>query len=131
MIGGERQMNEQNMPLKTLFISACMSMGFMISPMSLVILGNSVGLMGHLLLWTLPLIAIINLWTAHLYSRLFHSGGSHWVLTTLQLASLVPFCIGASTLILAMAGYVLNEIFFYWFPNLLFSNNFSRIHHCR
>jgi hypothetical protein len=127
-------MNEQNMTQKSLLISACMSMGFMISPLSLVVLGNSAGLIGQWLLWILPFIAMINLWTASIYMRfrqgLCPSGSlkptdstpkSKWILTILQLSSLIPFCIGASTLILAMAGYVFNEIFLFWFPNLLFS----------
>jgi hypothetical protein len=127
-------MNEQNMSPKSLLITACMSMGFMISPLSLVVLGNSAGLTGQLLLWILPFIAMINLWTASIYIRfrqvLCPSGSlkpndstlkSKWILTILQLSSLIPFCIGASTLILAMAGYVFNEIFLFWFPNLLFS----------
>jgi hypothetical protein len=125
-------MIEQNMHRKSFLITICMAMGFMISPLSLVILGNGVGLMGRWLLWLLPLIVLVNFWTAHLYARFFHPAGSadpkinveadsKWVLTTLQLSSLVPFCMVTSTLILAMAGYALNEIFLYWFPNLLFS----------
>jgi amino acid transporter len=124
-------MNEQNISRKNLLATACMSMGFMISPLSLVVIGNSAGSMGHWMLWTLPFVAMINLWTASVYTRFLYSSGSpkpkdstvnsDWILTTLQLASLVPFCIGASTLILAMAGYAFNEIFLFWFPNLLFS----------
>jgi amino acid transporter len=127
-------MNEQNMSKKSLLITACMSMGFMISPLSLGVLGNSAGLMGQWLLWILPFIAMINLWTASIYTRFtpgFHPSGflkskdsavnSKGILTILQLASLIPFCIGACTLILAMAGYAFNEIFLFWFPNLLFS----------
>jgi hypothetical protein len=127
-------MNEQKMTQKSLLITACMSMGFMISPLSLVVLGNSAGLMGQWLLWILPFIAMINLWTASIYTRfrqvLCPSGSlkpkestlkSKWILSILQLGSLIPFCIGASTLILAMAGYAFNEIFLFWFPNLLFS----------
>ncbi len=125
-------MNKQNVSLKSFLIRTCMAMGFMISPLSLVVLGNSAGMMGHWYLWTIPIVAIINLWTAYCYARLPDESGSEapkihvkidskWVLTALQLASLVPFCIGVSTLILAMAGYALNEIFLYWFPNLLFS----------
>jgi hypothetical protein len=97
--------------------------------------------MGRWFLWALPIVAMINLWTAYLYARFFDPNGSadpkidveadsKWVLTTLQLSSLVPFCIGASTLILAMAGYALNEIFLYWFPNLLFSICFLYPHSC-
>jgi amino acid transporter len=125
-------MNEQNVSPKSFLITTCMAMGFMISPLSLVVLGNSAGMMGHWYLWTIPIVAIVNLWTAYCYARFPDESGSEaqkihakidskWVLTALQLASLVPFCIGVSTLILAMAGYALNEIFLYWFPNLLFS----------
>jgi amino acid transporter len=127
-------MDEQNISQKSLLVTACMSIGFMISPLSLVVLGNSAGLMGQWLLWTLPFVAMINLGTASVYTRctrfLYSSGSpepkdstvnSNWILTILQLASLIPFCIGASTLILAMAGYAFNEIFLFWFPNLLFS----------
>jgi amino acid transporter len=125
-------MNEQNLSLKSFMLTTCMAMGFMISPLSLVILGNGAGLMGTLLLWTLPFIAMISFWTAYSYRRLIHPKGfshpeipvkddSKRIPTTLQLSSLVPFCIGTSTLILAMAGYALNEIFLFWFPNLLFS----------
>jgi hypothetical protein len=125
-------MNEQNVSPKSFLMTTWFAMGFMISPLSLVILGNSAGMMERWFLWAISVVAMINLWTAYLYARLFDATGSadpnidvqadsKWVLTTLQLASLVPFCIGASTLILAMAGYALNEIFLYWFPNLLFS----------
>ena len=114
------------------FLTTCMAMGFMLSPLSLVILGNGAGLSGHWLLWTLPIFAVFNLWTAYLYSRwltptdsfeskIYKEANSKRVLSILKLSCLVPFCIGASTLILAMAGYALNEIFFYWFPNLIFS----------
>jgi hypothetical protein len=125
-------MNEQNSTKKTMLLTACMSMGFMISPMSLEILGNSVGSVGYLLFWSLLLCAIINLWTAQLYTRFHHpavsaesnknsKNDSFGILPTFQIASQVPFSIGASTLILATTGYAFNEIFFYWFPNLLFS----------
>ncbi len=120
------------MTKQTNLMTTFMAMGFMISPLSLVILGNGAGLLGRRLLWTLPFIVMISAWTALLYARFLHPAVSvepkivlktdlPWIFSALQLASLVPFCIGASTLILAMAGYALNEIFLYWVPNLLFS----------
>lgn len=120
------------MPQTSFFTTTSIAIGFMISPLSLVILGNSAGNLGKWFLWALPCIAVIHLWTAYLYFWFLNSPDFNekitinkvdlrWFFTTLQFSSLIPFCIGASTLILAMAGYALNEIFFYWFPNLLFS----------
>lgn len=127
-------MNERFTSMLNLLIMPCMVLGFMISPLSLVILGNALGHWGSRMLWTLPLFALIHLWTAQLHAEYVHrtihsdakrttipAGKFAHALATLQLSSLVPMCLGASTLILAMAGYALNEIFAYWIPNLLFS----------
>ena len=125
-------MDKQNVLKTGFFWTTCMAIGFMISPLSLMIIGNSAGLAGYRFLWALPLIAMISLRNALLYDRLqgkkdsngtkeVHKTDGQWVLESLKLGSVVPFVVTASILILAIAGYALNEIFVYWFPNLLFS----------
>ncbi len=125
-------MDDQNVQKTNLLITTFMITGFMISPLSLVILGNGAGETGFWMLWVLPIFAMLNLRTTYLFKQLFHNENSsypkifvrglrRWIISLLQLSSLVPFCIAVSTLILAKAGFVFNEIFLYWFPNLFFS----------
>ena len=106
-------------------------MGVMVSPLSLPAAGNSAGILGYALLWLLPVAALINFFTVNRYyvyvSSLSESRprptGSRLptILPVLQILAFLPFCLAASTLILAAAGYVFNEVFVRWFPNLLFS----------
>lgn len=116
----------------TAFFSAtCLAMGFMVSPLSMPVVGNSAGVLGYGLLWVLPVAALLNFFTVNRYftfllpepeSRPKATGA--WlqtILAVLRISAFLPFCVAASTLILAAAGYVFNEIFVRWFPNLLFS----------
>lgn len=125
-------MNYKNRSYIRYLMTTCMALGVMISPVSFVIFGNGLGVMGYFLLWILPLSAVINFWSTYLYGLFPHgqspgerTSGSLFrpetIFTPLKLSFIIPFVIGVSTLILATAGYAFNEIFMYWFPNLLFS----------
>lgn len=107
-------------------------MGVMVAPLSLPVIGNSAGMLGTSLLWSLPVVAMLNLLTIHRYvtfilpqnavpSEKHPTSFIQTIIKILQLSALVPFCIAASTLILASSGYTFNETFVRWFPNLLFS----------
>jgi amino acid transporter len=115
-------------------IPLTIAIGVMLSPESLVILGNGVGSGGALFLVFLALALTAHLLTVLTYGEfsyryphsigevllLKETFGSVWA-TILSLCSKVLFAICASAGILATAGYVFNEVFVYWFPNLGFS----------
>jgi amino acid transporter len=106
----------------------------MLSPESLVILGKGVGDAGDLFLMFLPLAIFTHFFTALTYGelgtiypgsegevRLLKETFGSTLATVLPLSSRALFVICASTGILATAGYVFNEVFVNWFPNLGFS----------
>lgn len=110
------------------------ALGVMLSPESLIILGNATGSAGALFLVFLMLTMVAHFLTVLSYSETFALqsgrptefglvGQAFGSITAavLSLSSKVIFVICASTGILATAGYVFNEVFAYWFPNLGFS----------
>jgi amino acid transporter len=115
-------------------IPLIIALGVMLSPESLIIVGNAIGSAGALFLVFLMLAMVAHFLTVHSYNEMFalESGRPTEVslvkqalgsipAAVLPLSSKVMFVICASTGILATAGYVFNEVFVYWFPNLGFS----------
>ncbi len=109
-------------------------MGLMLSPASLVLLGNSMGRFGLSYYIVILSVMILQLFTANSYRELMNrfpgSGGESKGIqetlgtipaTVFPLCSRVVFTICAGALLLARAGYTFNEVFVYWFPNLGFS----------
>lgn len=107
------------------------ALGVMLSPDTLVLLGNTLGHEGRAALSGLLVAAGLHVLTAQTYGRLgLHpamSEGESRVLqaafgplvaTVLPLCARVVYTVAATTGILAVAGYVFNEVFVYWFPNL-------------
>lgn len=116
------------------FLSLVFPLGLMLSPDALSLLGNRVGTDGAYFLLMLCFGAIVHAITAFSYERIHDSESRPWgevayVQKTLGglTAFLFPVCtriaftVCAATGILATAGYVLNEVFIIWFPNLGFS----------
>jgi amino acid transporter len=110
------------------------AMGVMLSPDSLILLGNTLGSVGITMVGSLLVAGGLHVMTALTYDRaglcLSASGGEahflHLALgalpaTVLPLCARVVYTVCVSTGILAIAGYVFNEVFVYWFPNLGFS----------
>jgi amino acid transporter len=109
-------------------------MGLLVSPETLMVVGNSVGQAGRGFVGFIILAGLIHLLTALTYGRTFalypgHGGESRFIRKAFGAIPAVvsPVCarvtmaVCASTALLATAGYVFNEVFIYWFPNLGFS----------
>jgi amino acid transporter len=109
-------------------------MGLMVSPEVLTVLGNAVGRVGHGIVGFVILSGLIHMLTAATFARAYTQyPGSQGELRLIgiafgAMAALVtPLCarltvaVCVSTAVLATAGYVFNEVFLYWFPNLGFS----------
>lgn len=111
-----------------------LAMGLLLSPDGLILLGNQVGSVGRALLGMILFAGMIALSTTYstavLWTQFLGAGGEarglQVALGTLP-AMVLPLCarivllVCASTGTLAIAGYVFNEVFVYWFPNLGFS----------
>ncbi|NNK84852.1 MAG: APC family permease [Desulfobacterales bacterium] len=110
------------------------AIGLMLSSESLTLLGNSVGLAGPSFFIFLTVAALLHMITALSFGELLSSfpgpdGEARLMRMTLGPVFAIVFPIGgrvlfticAATGILATAGYVFNETFLYWFPNLGFS----------
>jgi amino acid transporter len=117
-----------------MLVSLAFAIGLMLSPASLVLLGNSMGKFGLSSCIVILFAMILQLFTAESYRELLNRfpgpGGESRGLretlgtipaTVLPLCSRVVFTICAGALLLARAGYTFNEVFVYWFPNLGFS----------
>ena len=108
-------------------------LGVMLSPDTLILLGNTLGHEGRAALSGLLVAGGLHVLTARTYGRLgLHPAaregesrscarrlGRSW--PVLPLCARVIYTVSAATGILAIAGYVFNEVFVYWFPNLGFS----------
>jgi amino acid transporter len=118
----------------TIIIPLSIALGIILSPESLVILGNGMGSGGFLFLAFLLLAMAVYFMTALSHDEVFAlspgwAGEARlmrqafgWLpATVLVFCSRVVFIICASTGMLATAGYAFNEVFVYWFPNLGFS----------
>ena len=115
-------------------IPLALAMGLMLSPESLTLLGNNMGIAGISFLVVVLSAMVVHLFTALSYGELFTlspgpGGETRFIrealgsipAIVLPLCSRVVFTICAATGILATAGYVFNEVFVNWFPNLGFS----------
>ena len=114
-------------------LSFALGAGWLLSPESLVIAGNSAGNMGWFTLPVLAVVAILLGSTGKLlqHSQLpDHAGREFKILTgltgtipavTLILVSCIPLTVLAATALLVTSGYTFNEVFLYWFPNFGFS----------
>lgn len=111
-----------------------MAMGVMLSPDGLILLGNSMGHVGVAFLGWMGLAAVAMLCTAQSYAmvqtffpgpggeaRCLRAAFGTVPAIVLPLCARLVFTVCASTGMLAIAGYVFNEVFVYWFPNLGFS----------
>jgi amino acid transporter len=110
------------------------ALGVMLSPDTLILLGNTLGREGDAALSGLLIAGGLHALTAWTYgrlglhptasvgeSRLLADAYGPLVATVLPLCARVVYTVAAATGILAIAGYVWNEVFVYWFPNLGFS----------
>lgn len=110
------------------------AMGLLLSPGSLMILGNNMGIAGASFLVVILTGLVVHLFTALSFGELsLHfpgpEGETRFIKESLgrtpalvlPLCSRVLFTLCASTGILATAGYAFNEVFILWFPNLGFS----------
>lgn len=110
------------------------AMGLLLSPVSLTILGNNMGIVGAPFLIFILTALVIHLFTALAYGEIFSTfpgpeGETRFIKESLgstpaivlPLCSRVLFTLCAGTGILATAGYSFNEVFIHWFPNLAFS----------
>jgi amino acid transporter len=110
------------------------ALGVVLSPDMLILLGNTLGHEGHAALSGLLGAGALHMLTALTYgrlglhpatsegeSRVLHAAFGPLVATVLPLCARVVYTVAAATGILAIAGYVFNEVFVYWFPNLGFS----------
>ena len=106
----------------------------MVSPEALTVVGNSAGKAGHGVGGVIFLAGLIHLLTTLALGRMFaqypgSSGEACFIRKALGTVPAVvsPMCarvtvaVCTSTAVLATAGYVFNEVFVYWFPNLGFS----------
>lgn len=115
------------------FLSLALGAGWLLSPESLVITGNS---SGHMTWLTLPVLAIVALLfglTARLLQQpqLSSRKGEEFTLlaeftgtipaTALTIASSLPLIVLSATALLVTSGYTFNEVFLYWFPNFGFA----------
>ncbi|ETX08550.1 MAG: hypothetical protein ETSY2_04725 [Candidatus Entotheonella gemina] len=109
-------------------------MALMVSPEALTYVGNAMGLLGFNAVWSLLVALLISLLTWRSYRVLatqFTAPYDEFTglravfgavpAITLPLCSRVVVWVCAGTLSLASAGYLFNEVFVLWFPNLLFS----------
>jgi hypothetical protein len=110
------------------------ALGVMLSPDTLILLGNTLGHEGRAALGGLLVAGGLHMLTARTYERLdlhpaasegesqvLHAAFGPLAATVLPLCARVVYTVAAATGILAIAGYVFNEVFVYWFPNLGFS----------
>ena len=110
------------------------AIGLMLSSESLTLLGNNVGVAGVSFLVFIPAAALLHVVTALSFgeiksffpgpggeARFINMALGPVVAIVLPIGGRVLFTVCAATGILATAGYVFNETFLYWFPNLAFS----------
>ena len=110
------------------------AMGLLLSPGTLTILGNNMGIAGASFLVVILTVLVVHLFTALSFgelslhfpgpdgeARLLKESMGPTPALVLPLCSRVLFTLCAATSILTTAGYAFNEIFVLWFPNLGFS----------
>lgn len=108
--------------------------GMMLTPNTLVLLGNLVGMhKGYLGVWLL-LGACVYVLNVHSYRALFNRPGPQGDISTsyrtawgdlpallIPLSGRIVTTVIAATGLLVTAGFVFNEVFIYWFPNFAFA----------
>ncbi|MDY6989306.1 MAG: amino acid permease [Thermodesulfobacteriota bacterium] len=118
----------------TRIFTISVAMGLLVSPEALTLVGNSAGQAGQGFVGFVLLAGLAYLLISLAYTKTFAlypgpSGEARFIRRAFgAIAAVVsPVCprvtmaVCASTALLATAGYVFNEVFFYWFPNLGFS----------
>jgi amino acid transporter len=111
-----------------------LSMGLMLSPDMLVLLGNNVGIFGGYVFAVILLSAVVHASTANSYGQLYprhfgvdseakniHSAFGATAAVVLPMGSRLITGVFLSTGLLVTAGFVFNEVFLYWFPNFAFA----------
>jgi amino acid transporter len=120
--------------LKFSLSSTTIAMGLMMSPESLVLLGNGMGTYGFVFPFALMAAALFHMAIAN---RLGHALASvpprtgeieimelslgSWPVVLLGTCARIVTAVCLSTAVLASAGFVFNEVFLYWFPNFAFA----------
>ena len=112
-------------------LSIAVAMGMMLSPESLIVVGNGVGGGGVYFILAVSLATILYVPNVMGQSIASVSGGeTRFLKATLgpvtagasSLCSRVAFTICALPVLLSTAGFVFNETFLFWFPNFLFAH---------
>jgi hypothetical protein len=92
-----------------------LALGLLVGPENLVTLGRGAGRLGLIFAGLVVIWAAVH-WSAGTAAHADRTGEA-----ALSLAARVVVTLAGLTLILARAGYVFNEVFVYWVPNLAFS----------
>ena len=113
------------------YISVALSLGIVMSPDTLVMLGNAVGAAGWMTLGFIVVGIIIHVATVDSFRVLHAAAGNHIkgfqrvlgrrFATILLICGKLPLAVCASTALVVSAGFVFNEVFVYWFPNFAFA----------
>ena len=113
------------------FISIALALGIVMSPDTLVMLGNGVGAAGYMTLVFVIVGIIVNIATVDSFRILHLTSGNHIkgfqrvlgrrCATILMICGKLPLAVCASAGLVVSAGFVLNEVFVYWFPNFAFA----------
>lgn len=125
---------EANLPMKHPFIlSLALGTGWLLSPESLVIAGNTAGTMGWLSIPALAVVALLFGLSGQLLQQpqLPANGPREFLLLqglagtlgarALTLSATLPLVVLGATALLVTSGYTFNEVFLYWFPTFGFS----------
>jgi len=118
----------------TRIFTISVAMGLLLSPEALTLAGNATGRAGHGFVGLVLLAGLAHLLVSLTYGRALAlypgpSGEARFVRKAFgaiaavvsAVCARVTMAVCASTALLATAGYVFNEVFLYWFPNLGFS----------
>ncbi|MDY6951359.1 MAG: hypothetical protein SWE60_07605 [Thermodesulfobacteriota bacterium] len=118
----------------TRIFTISVAMGLLLSPEALTSAGNATGRAGHGFVGFVLLAGLAHLLVSLTYERAFAlcpgpSGEARFIRKAFgaiaavvsTVCARVTMAVCASTALLATAGYVFNEVFLYWFPNLGFS----------
>jgi len=101
-------------------------LGFLLSPETLVILGTGLGRAGTAFPAALVLCLPVYVFTAckldFSQAKPLASGPGGFALAGVAACARFGYAVCASAGMLASAGFVVNEVFFYWFPNFLFAH---------
>ena len=121
------------MIMRQFFISISIPIGVMISPETLILLGNSAGYGGTIFYLSIVAAAAVSYVCAFTIFSLgeMAEGGNEVSLLTgfigrfpgaaLVLSARLAMTLLAATSVLVIAGFAFNEIFLYWFPNFGFA----------